>query len=48
LTVEPDGGQVVNDCFASVCKMVARRLCGHAAPWAGLEEDRRSFWGRNT
>ena len=40
LSVEPDGGQIVNDSFASISEMMARRLCGHAVPWAGLGKDK--------
>src|SRR5207244_2297735 len=38
LCVEPDGGELVND-RSSIGGTVARRLCGHAYPWAGLSKD---------
>src|SRR3989442_8416835 len=38
LSVEPDGGKLVND-RSSIGGTVARRLCGHAYPWAGLSKD---------
>src|SRR3989442_782868 len=37
LSVEPDGGKLVND-RSSIGGTVARRLCGHAYPWAGLSK----------
>src|SRR3989449_4108840 len=48
LAVESDGGKVVNDRFARIGRVVACRLCGHAAPRAGLCKDIRTADLRNT
>src|SRR5256886_5576173 len=47
LSVEPDGGKLVND-RSSIGGTVARRLCGHAYPWAGLSKDISRRHLRNT
>src|SRR5260370_40157657 len=48
LSVESDGGKVVDDRFGRIGCVVACRLSGHADPRAGLRKDKRRSRLRNT
>src|SRR6266576_3499737 len=48
LSVESDGGKVVDDCFVRIGCVVACRLSGHADPRAGLGKDKCRSRLRNT
>src|SRR5882724_9889180 len=48
LSVESDGGKVVDDRFGRIRCVVACRLSGHADPRAGLRKDIRTADLRNT
>src|SRR6267143_2559464 len=48
LSVESDGGKVVDDRFVRIGCVVACRLSGHADPRAGLRKDIRTADLRNT
>src|SRR2546426_1848413 len=48
LSVESDGGKVVDDRFVRIGCVVACRLSGHADPRAGLGKDKRRSRLRNT
>src|SRR2546426_4549851 len=48
LSVESDGGEVVDDRFGRIRCVVACRLSGHADPRAGLRKDIRTADLRNT
>src|SRR5947208_16862542 len=48
LSVESDGGEVVDDRFGRIGCVVAGRLSGHADPRAGLRKEKRRSRLRNT
>src|SRR6266699_6932256 len=48
LSVESNGGEVVDDRFGRIGCVVACRLSGHADPRAGLRKDKRRSRLRNT
>src|SRR5882672_610887 len=48
LSVESDGGEIVDDRFGRIRCVVACRLSGHADPRAGLRKDIRTADLRNT
>src|SRR2546429_73035 len=48
LSVESEGGKVVDDRFVRIGCVVACRLSGHADPRAGLGKDKRRSRLRNT
>lgn len=39
LAFEPNGGEIVDDCFVKRRDCLTGRLSGHAIPGAGLKED---------